>query len=82
MKHRWWQTQRLWQPTDQNGWRIMYSWRHGWGIGIIAVGSNWTAVRCNGVEFYIGPINLSIQPPTPKWLLETDAFESGNSSST
>ena len=68
MKRRWWQRQRVWRP---GGWWIMYSWRHAFAIGIY-FGASWVALRVNGGELWLGPINLSIQPPPPKWLLEDD----------
>jgi hypothetical protein len=29
-------------------------------------------MRVNGFEIWLGPINIMVRPPTPKWLLEDD----------
>lgn len=67
MKRRWWQRQRSWYP---GGWWIMYTWGHMCGIGVVICGWHRLAMRVNGFEIWLGPINIMVRPPTPKWLLE------------
>jgi hypothetical protein len=42
------------------------------GIGIVICGWHRLAMRVNGFEIWLGPINIMVRPPTPKWLLEDD----------
>jgi hypothetical protein len=65
MKRHRWQKQRIWKPR---GWSIMYSWGQCCGLGIFLCGWHWITIRVNGGELLLGPISISIQPPTPKWL--------------
>jgi hypothetical protein len=51
--------QRTWEHRP-NGWRVMLTIGQSWGLGFMAY-----YVRYNGVDFYLGPICLTVQPPAP-----------------
>ncbi len=46
-----------WQPF---GWNVILTWSHGFGIGFW-----WRHLRYNGVDFFLGPVTLTVQPPLP-----------------
>lgn len=56
--------QREWHPF---GWRIMLTWKQGFGIGLWT-GASWIAFRINGIDLLLGPVTLTIAPPAPAWL--------------
>lgn len=55
-----------WRPF---GWRILFTYGQGFGFGIWT-GWGWVQMRVNGFDLMLGPVTLTIQPPTPKWLDE------------
>lgn len=56
--------QKIWQPL---GWRVMLTWRHTFGLGFQAA-SSWRALRINGVDLFVGPYTMTLQPPMPKYM--------------
>lgn len=49
--------QWTWQPR---GWFILATWWGPWGLGFMA-----SSIRYNGVDVYLGPLVISVQPPMP-----------------
>ncbi len=52
-----------------HGWSLMVTWGQCFGLGFFT-SSGWLGLRCNGVDLMVGPLTLTVRPPTPKWLLK------------
>lgn len=64
--------QKLWR---WRGWNLMLTWGQSFGLGVFMPGTM-RAVRVNGIDILIGPLNIDIIPPEPAWLRDAVRRES------
>jgi len=51
-----------WNP---GGWFLMVTIGHSFGLGFAG-----HSIRFNGIDIFLGPVILTVQPPPPKWLVD------------